>query len=111
MRIGNRLLGLRIENGEAGHLQLPFLSMADSPAHVFVGHASAISTCVATRKRGTSTRPLELAIQNQTDRSGLAIDSIDRMPRFQVKGAGVREALLNHQIDAAAASRPGSPRA
>jgi xylulose-5-phosphate/fructose-6-phosphate phosphoketolase len=28
----------------------------------------------------------------------LAIDAIDRMPRFRVTGSGVREALLNQQI-------------
>ena len=28
----------------------------------------------------------------------LAIDAIDRMPRFSVTGSGVREALLNEQI-------------
>ena len=52
------------------------------------------------KEKGNINTPLELAIQNQTDRFSLAIDAIDRMPRFQVKGAGVREALLNHQIDA-----------
>ena len=52
------------------------------------------------KEKGNINTPLELAIQNQTDRFSLAIDAIDRMPRFQVKGAGVRETLLNHQIDA-----------
>jgi xylulose-5-phosphate/fructose-6-phosphate phosphoketolase len=52
------------------------------------------------KEKGNINTPLELAIQNQTDRFSLAIDAIDRMPRFQVKGAGVREALLNHQIEA-----------
>lgn len=52
------------------------------------------------KEKGNINTPLELAIQNQTDRFSLAIDAIDRMPRFQVKGAGVREELLNHQIDA-----------
>ena len=52
------------------------------------------------KEKGNINTPLELAIQNQTDRFSLAIDAIDRMPRFQVKGAGVREALLNHQIAA-----------
>ena len=52
------------------------------------------------KEKGNINTPLELAIQNQTDRFSLAIDALDRMPRFQVKGAGVREALLNHQIDA-----------
>ena len=42
--------------------------------------------------------PLELAIRNQTDRFSLAIDAIDRMPRFRVTGSSAREALLNQQI-------------
>ncbi|MGA7871904.1 MAG: phosphoketolase family protein [Candidatus Binatus sp.] len=52
------------------------------------------------KEKGNINTPLELAIQNQTDRFSIAIDAIDRMPRFQVTGAGVREALLNHQIAA-----------
>ena len=52
------------------------------------------------KEKGNINTPLELAIQNQTDRFSLAIDAIERMPRFQVTGAGVREALLNRQIEA-----------
>ena len=52
------------------------------------------------KEKGNINTPLELAIQNETDRFSLAIDAIDRMPRFQVTGAGVREALLNCQIEA-----------
>ena len=52
------------------------------------------------KEKGNINTPLELAIQNQTDRFSLAIDAIDRMPRFHVTGAGVREALLNQQIAA-----------
>ena len=52
------------------------------------------------KEKGNINTPLELAIQNQTDRFSLAIDAIDRMPHFHVTGASVREALLNHQIDA-----------
>ncbi|HME23454.1 MAG TPA: hypothetical protein VKI44_19365, partial [Acetobacteraceae bacterium] len=40
----------------------------------------------------------ELAIRNQADRFSLAIDAIDRMPRFRVTGSSAREALLNQQI-------------
>ncbi len=54
------------------------------------------------KEKGNINTPLELAIQNQTDRFSLAIDAIDRMPRFQVTGAGVREALLSQQIAAKA---------
>ncbi len=52
------------------------------------------------KEKGNINTPLELAIQNQTDRFSLAIDAIDRIPRFQVTGAGAREALLNRQIAA-----------
>jgi len=52
------------------------------------------------KEQGNINTPLELAIQNQTDRFSLAIDAIDRIPRFQVTGGGVREALLNQQIAA-----------
>jgi xylulose-5-phosphate/fructose-6-phosphate phosphoketolase len=50
------------------------------------------------KEKGNIDTPLELAIRNQTDRFSLAIDAIDRMPRFRVTGSGVREALLNEQI-------------
>ena len=50
------------------------------------------------KEKGNIDTPLELAIRNQTDRFSLAIDAIDRMPRFAVTGSGVREALLNEQI-------------
>jgi len=50
------------------------------------------------KEQGNINTPLELAIQNQADRFSLAIDAIDRMPRFRVTGSGVREALLNQQI-------------
>ena len=50
------------------------------------------------KEQGNINTPLELAIRNQTDRFSLAIDAIDRMPRFRVTGSGVREALLNQQI-------------
>ncbi len=50
------------------------------------------------KEQGNINMPLELAICNQTDRFSLAIDAIDRMPRFRVTGASVREALLNQKI-------------
>ena len=52
------------------------------------------------KEKGNINTPLELAIQNQTDRFSLAIDAIDRMPRFRVPAASVREAMLNRQIAA-----------
>jgi xylulose-5-phosphate/fructose-6-phosphate phosphoketolase len=50
------------------------------------------------KEQGNINTPLELAIRNQTDRYSLAIDAIDRIPRFCETGSGVREALLNEQI-------------
>ena len=50
------------------------------------------------KEQGNINTPLELAIRNQTDRFSLAIDAIDRMPRFHVTGSSAREALLNQQI-------------
>jgi xylulose-5-phosphate/fructose-6-phosphate phosphoketolase len=50
------------------------------------------------KEQGNINTPLELAIRNQTDRFSLAIDAIDRMPRFKVTGSSVREAMLNEQI-------------
>jgi len=50
------------------------------------------------KEKGNIDTPLELAIRNQTDRFSLAIDAIDRVPRFAIIGSGVREALLNEQI-------------
>jgi len=50
------------------------------------------------KEKGNINTPLELAINNQTDRFSLAVDAIDRIPRFSETGSGVREALLNEQI-------------
>ena len=50
------------------------------------------------KEKGNINTPLELAIQNQTDRFSLAIDAIDRISRLLVRGAAVREHLLNQQI-------------
>ena len=38
------------------------------------------------KEQGNINTPLELAIRNQTDRFSLAIDAIDRMPRFRATG-------------------------
>jgi len=51
------------------------------------------------KEKGNINTPLELAIRNQTDRFSLAIDAIDRIPRFRETGSGVREVLLNQQIE------------
>ncbi len=50
------------------------------------------------KEMGNINTPLELAIRNQTDRFSLAIDAIDRVPRFRDTGSSVREALLDSQI-------------
>jgi len=50
------------------------------------------------KEQGNINTPLELAIRNQTDRFSLAIDAIDRMPRFGATGVSAREALVNEQI-------------
>ena len=50
------------------------------------------------KEQGNINTPLELAICNHTDRFSLAIDAIDRMPRFHVTGASAREELVNQRI-------------
>ena len=50
------------------------------------------------KEQGNINTPLELAIRNQADRFTLAMDALDRIPRFRVTGASVREALLDEQI-------------
>ncbi|MEJ2721228.1 MAG: phosphoketolase family protein, partial [bacterium] len=50
------------------------------------------------KEQGTINTPLELAIRKQTDRFSLAIDAIDRAPRFCETGSAVRDRLLNEQI-------------
>jgi xylulose-5-phosphate/fructose-6-phosphate phosphoketolase len=42
---------------------------------------------------GSINTPLQLAIENQTDRFNLAIDAIDRVPRLQAAGASVKDWL------------------
>lgn len=51
------------------------------------------------KEKGNINTPLELAINNQTDRFSLAIDAIDRVPWLQVAGAHVKEKLRDLQID------------
>lgn len=50
------------------------------------------------KEKGNINTPLELAILNQTDRFSLAIDAIDRIPRYAEIASSVREKLLDHQI-------------
>jgi len=51
------------------------------------------------KEKGSINTPLELAINNQTDRFSLAIDVIDRVPRLQVAGAHAKERFRNQQIE------------
>ena len=50
------------------------------------------------KEKGNIDTPLVLAIRNQTDRFSLAIDAIDRIPRFRTTASGVREAPLDQRI-------------
>jgi xylulose-5-phosphate/fructose-6-phosphate phosphoketolase len=50
------------------------------------------------KEKGSINTPLELAIQNETDRFSLAIDAIDRIAELQVAGAHVKEKLRDQQI-------------
>ena len=51
------------------------------------------------KERGNINTPLELAIENETDRFSLAIDVINRVPRLQVAGAHFKERMRDLQID------------
>jgi xylulose-5-phosphate/fructose-6-phosphate phosphoketolase len=50
------------------------------------------------KEKGNINTPMELAINNETDRFSLAIDAIDRVPRLQRTGAHAKEDLRNSQI-------------
>jgi xylulose-5-phosphate/fructose-6-phosphate phosphoketolase len=51
------------------------------------------------KEKGSINTPLELAIQNETDRFSLAIDAIDRIPALRISGAHVKEKLRDQQIE------------
>ena len=50
------------------------------------------------KERGNINTPMELAINNETDRFSLAIDAIDRVPKLQPIGGHAKEKLRNRQI-------------
>jgi xylulose-5-phosphate/fructose-6-phosphate phosphoketolase len=50
------------------------------------------------KERGNINTPLELAINNETDRFSLAIDAINRAPKLQRIGGHVKEEFRNRQI-------------
>lgn len=51
------------------------------------------------KEKGSINTPLELAIQNETDRFSLAIDAINRIPALLVSGAHVKQQLRDLQIE------------
>ncbi len=50
------------------------------------------------KEKGNINTPMELAINNETDRFSLAIDAIDRVPKLQAIGAHAKEKFRNRQI-------------
>jgi xylulose-5-phosphate/fructose-6-phosphate phosphoketolase len=50
------------------------------------------------KEKGNINTPMELAINNETDRFSLAIDVIDRTPRLQKIGGHAKERFRNQQI-------------
>jgi len=50
------------------------------------------------KEKGNINTPMELAINNQTDRFSLAIDAIDRVPQLQRNGAHAKEEFRDMQI-------------
>jgi xylulose-5-phosphate/fructose-6-phosphate phosphoketolase len=50
------------------------------------------------KEKGNINTPMELAINNQTDRFSLAIDAIDRIPKLQRIGAHAKEDFRDQQI-------------
>ncbi|HKN20024.1 MAG TPA: phosphoketolase family protein [Terracidiphilus sp.] len=50
------------------------------------------------KEKGNINTPMELAINNQTDRFSLAIDAIDRVPMLQRVGAHAKEEFRDRQI-------------
>ena len=50
------------------------------------------------KEKGNINTPMELAINNQTDRFSLAIDAIDRIPKLQRIGTHAKEEFRDRQI-------------
>ena len=50
------------------------------------------------KEKGNINTPMELAINNQTDRFSLAIDAIDRVAKLQQVGAHAKEEFRDHQL-------------
>ena len=90
---------IRSSPGQADHLQLSRLSLADSPADL-PAHQSAVFTSAATRKKAPQPRRSICACCNEIDRFHLAIDVIDRVPAAVAgMSAHLRQELRNKLID------------
>jgi xylulose-5-phosphate/fructose-6-phosphate phosphoketolase len=50
------------------------------------------------KEKGNINTPMELAMNNETDRFSLAIDAIDRVPKLQKIGGHAKEKFRNEQI-------------
>ena len=50
------------------------------------------------KEKGNINTPMELAMNNETDRFSLAIDAIDRVPKLQKLGGHAKEKFRNEQI-------------
>jgi xylulose-5-phosphate/fructose-6-phosphate phosphoketolase len=50
------------------------------------------------KEKGNINTPMELAMNNETDRFSLAIDAIDRVPRLRSIGGHAKEKFRNAQI-------------
>jgi len=50
------------------------------------------------KEKGNINTPMELAINNETDRFSLAIDAIDRVPKLEKIGGHAKEKFRNRQI-------------
>ena len=51
------------------------------------------------KEKGNINTPMELAMNNETDRFSLAIDAIDRAPKLQKVGGHAKEKFRNQQIE------------
>ncbi len=51
------------------------------------------------KEKGNINTPMELAMNNETDRFSLAIDAIDRVPKLQKIGGHAKEKFRNKQIE------------
>ena len=50
------------------------------------------------KEKGNINTPMELAINNETDRFSLAIDAINRVPKLQRIGGHAKEKFRNRQL-------------